>query len=213
MTTMPVTRWRDHILGPDTTAARPAASLVPEHALYADTDDGVLYINAGGTWTIYRSPGTGLSDPTTTKGDLLARSATAVARFAVGTDGQVLTADSTQTLGVKWATPSSGGTTTRTINAQTGTSYTLVLGDAGAFVTMTNAAASILTVPPNSSVAYPVGTFISGAQLGAGQVTLTPGAGVTITGTPGLKIAGQYGTFEILKTATDTWLAYGRLSA
>jgi len=50
-------------------------------------------------------------------------------------------------------------------------------------------------------------------QLGAGQVTLTPGSGVTINGTPGLKVAAQYGTFGLLKTATDTWLAYGRLSA
>jgi hypothetical protein len=100
-----------------------------------------------------------------------------------------------------------------TIQAQTGTSYTLVLGDAPKFVTMTNASASTLTVPPNSSVAFPVGTIIEGAQLGAGQVTLTPGSGVTINGTPGLKVAAQYGTFGLLKTATDTWLAYGRLSA
>lgn len=102
---------------------------------------------------------------------------------------------------------------TRTINAQTGTSYTLVAGDAGDFVTMTNASASTLTVPPNSSVAFAVGTVIEGAQLGAGQVTLTPGSGVTINGAPGLKVADQYGTFGLLKTATDTWLAFGRLSA
>lgn len=99
------------------------------------------------------------------------------------------------------------------VNAQTGTSYTLALGDAGAFVTMTNAAASTLTVPPNSSVAFPLYTRIEGAQLGAGQVTLTPGAGVTINATPGLKVAEQYGTFGLIKTATDTWLAFGRLSA
>jgi len=105
------------------------------------------------------------------------------------------------------------GATTKSVNAQTGTSYTLVLGDAGKFITMTNAAASTLTVPPNSSVAFPVGTLIEGAQLGAGLVTLTQGAGVTINATPGLKLAAQYGTFGILKTATDVWLAFGRLSA
>ncbi|HKY56438.1 MAG TPA: hypothetical protein VJL80_00185 [Aeromicrobium sp.] len=99
------------------------------------------------------------------------------------------------------------------INAQTGTSYTLVLADAGKFVTMSNASASTLTVPPNSSVAFPVGTVIEGAQLGAGQVTLTPGSGVTINGTPGLKIAAQYGSYALVKTATDTWLAVGRLAA
>lgn len=102
---------------------------------------------------------------------------------------------------------------TMSINTQTGTSYTLVLGDAGKFVTMSNAGASTLTVPPNSSVAFPVGTVIEGAQLGAGQVTLTPGSGVTLNGAPGLKIADQYGTFGLIKTDTDTWLAFGRLAA
>lgn len=99
-----------------------------------------------------------------------------------------------------------------TINAQTGTGYTLVAADAGKLVTMTNASASTLTVPPNSSVAFPVGAFIQGSQLGAGQLTLTPGAGVSINATPGLKIAAQYGTFALVKTATNTWLAFGRLS-
>lgn len=102
---------------------------------------------------------------------------------------------------------------THTINAQTGTSYTLVLGDAGKYVTMNNAGASTLTVPPNSSVAFPVGTVIEGFQLGAGQVTLTAGAGVTVNAVPGLKIAAQYGSYAVVKLATDTWIATGRLSA
>lgn len=99
------------------------------------------------------------------------------------------------------------------INAQTGTSYTLVLADAGKLVTMTNAAACTLTVPPSSAVAFPVGAFIEGAQLGTGQVTIAPGSGVTINAAPGLKVAAQYGSFGLVKTATDTWLAMGRLAA
>ena len=99
-----------------------------------------------------------------------------------------------------------------TINAQTGTTYTLVLADAGALVTLSNAASITLTVPPNASVAYPVGTRIALAQLGAGQVTVAPGSGVTINGTPGLKIAAQYGSAELIKYATNTWLLIGRLS-
>jgi hypothetical protein len=47
----------------------------------------------------------------TTKGDLLTRNASAIARLGVGTNGQVLTADSAQTLGVKWGDISAGGMT------------------------------------------------------------------------------------------------------
>lgn len=46
--------------------------------------------------------------PLTTKGDVLTYS-TINARLGVGSNGQVLTADSTQTTGIKWATPASSG--------------------------------------------------------------------------------------------------------
>ena len=88
-----------------------------------------------------------------------------------------------------------------------------MLVDAGKWVTMTNAAASTLTIPPNCSVAFPVGTLIEGAQLGAGQVTITPGSGVTLRATPGLKIAAQYGVWGMVKIATDEWSVFGRLAA
>jgi hypothetical protein len=48
-----------------------------------------------------------LSDPTLAKGDMLARSTSALIRVGVGGDGQVLTADAASTAGVKWATPAS----------------------------------------------------------------------------------------------------------
>ena len=67
-------------------------------------------------------PGT-LADPTTTKGDLLARSASAIARVALGADGFILTADSSQALGVKWAAaPATGVPTSRNINTGVGLS-------------------------------------------------------------------------------------------
>lgn len=45
----------------------------------------------------------------TTKGDLIVRDASAPARLGIGTNGHVLTADSAETTGVKWAAPSGGG--------------------------------------------------------------------------------------------------------
>ena len=100
-----------------------------------------------------------------------------------------------------------------TVNAQTGTSYTLQLSDAGKFVTLTNGAAITLTVPDNATSAFPTGTRISFAQLGAGQVTVAPSGGVTVNADPGLKIAAQYGGAELVKLGTDEWLLVGRLTA
>ena len=93
------------------------------------------------------------------------------------------------------------------VNAQTGTSYTLVLTDAGKQVTMTNASASTLTVPPNSSVAFAVGVRIQVIQLGAGAVTLTAGAGVTLSSSSTSFIMSRYQTAILIKQATNTWIA------
>ena len=99
-------------------------------------------------------------------------------------------------------------------NAQTGTTYTLALTDVAKVVTLSNASAITLTVPPNSSVAFPVGTQIVLAQTGAGQVTIAPGSGVTLNAyDSALLISGQYGVATCLKTATDTWLVFGTLTA
>ena len=92
------------------------------------------------------------------------------------------------------------------VNAQTGTSYTLVLTDAGKQVTMSNASASTLTVPPNASVAFDVGVRIVVIQLGAGSVTLTAGVGVTLTSQATSFAMVQYQIATLVKTATNTWV-------
>jgi hypothetical protein len=95
-------------------------------------------------------------------------------------------------------------------NSQSGTSYTLVLGDAGKVVELTNGSAVTLTVPPNSSVAFPTGTVIAGRQYGAGQVTITPGSGVTLRSRgAALKTAGTYAEFAMTKRGTDEWVISG----
>jgi len=100
-----------------------------------------------------------------------------------------------------------------TLNAQTGTTYTTVLADASKLVTLSNGSAITLTIPPNSSVAYPTGTKIDLAQLGAGQVTVAEGSGVTVNATPTKKLRAQYSAATCIKTATDTWLLVGDLAS
>lgn len=99
-------------------------------------------------------------------------------------------------------------------NAQTGTTYTLVLTDAGKMVTLTNASAITLTVPPNADVAFPVNTRIDLLQYGAGQVTVAAGSGVTIYSSGAkLKITGQYSGATLWKKATNTWVLVGDIAA
>ena len=70
-----------------------------------------------------------------------------------------------------------------------------------------------LTIPANSTTAYPVGTSIDILQVGAGQVTIAGAAGVTVNATPGLKLRAQWSSATLFKRATDTWVVMGDLSA
>jgi len=95
------------------------------------------------------------------------------------------------------------------INAQTGTSYTLVLTDNGKYITMNNAAANTLTIPTNASVAFDVGAVIMVAQIGAGATTITASTGVTLNGVSAGSgaLSAQYAGVSLLKIGTDAWLA------
>jgi hypothetical protein len=99
------------------------------------------------------------------------------------------------------------------VNAQTGTSYTLVLGDAGKIVTMTNASANTLTIPTNASVAYATGTVLNVIMGGAGTTSITGDTGVTVNGISAGSgdISAQYQGVALIKTATDTWIASGAI--
>lgn len=101
---------------------------------------------------------------------------------------------------------------TISINAQSA-SYTLVLSDKDKLVEIDNGSANNLTIPPNSSVAFPVGTQINILQTGAGTTTLVAGSGVTVNATPGLILRARWSSATLIKRATDTWVAIGDLKA
>jgi hypothetical protein len=96
---------------------------------------------------------------------------------------------------------------------QAGTTYTFVLGDAEAMVEFTSGSAVTVTVPPNASVAFPIGTVLHVAQDGAGQVTIAPGAGVTIKKHDAFAsaLAGQHAIASLAKVGTNTWRLFGHL--
>ena len=103
------------------------------------------------------------------------------------------------------------------LNAQTGTTYTFVLGDASKFVTCSNASAIAVSIPTNASVAFPTGTIINVQQIGAGQVTIAAASSGTTTVTSAgatsasPKIRVQYSAVTCIKTGTDTWTVVGDL--
>ena len=174
-------------------------------------------------------------NPETTLGDITFRSAVSNTntRLGIGSAGQVLTVAA----GVpSWATPTtgdiegittgtdsglSGGVTTGTavlrlkleFDAETGTTYTLVADNLNQLVTLNNASAITLTVPPS---VFSAGDVINIAQIGAGQVTLAEGAGVTITSTGATadapKLRAQYSAASIICTASDTFLVVGDIA-
>lgn len=126
------------------------------------------------------------------------------------TDGQVLAWEASSSSWVPTTVEGGGGSSTLEINDQTA-SYTLVIGDAGKYVRMNVATPNDLTVPPNSSVAFDIGTSIPIRQVGAGQTTVVAGLGVTVNTAETLKLRKQGSGASLIKVATNTWDLVGDL--
>jgi hypothetical protein len=163
------------------------------------------------------------------KGDLLSASANdTLSVLSVGSNGQVLTANSAAASGLSWATPdvtltNSATLTNKTltapvinlsINPQT-VAYELVLADNGKMVEVSSASAVTLSIPTNANQAFATGAQITILQTSTGQVTIaatTPGT-TTVNGTPGLKLRAQWSSAVCIKRATDSWVVLGDLVA
>jgi hypothetical protein len=146
----------------------------------------------------------------TAKGDIIGASASAVPdNLAVGTNGQVLTADSTQTLGIKWATPV---TADLTINAKTA-NYSLVAGDVNKLITMSSASTTTLTVPNG---VFTTGQQINVQRLGAGAVQIRSDGTTVLTSTGATSTApdlrAQFSAATIICTSSNNFTVIGDLS-
>jgi hypothetical protein len=98
-------------------------------------------------------------------------------------------------------------------NAQTGTSYTLVSGDLNKLVTLSNAGAITLTLPPS---VFSANDVINITQIGAGQVTFAQGSGVTINSNGATatapKLRVQWSSASVICTASNTFLVVGDIA-
>ena len=100
-----------------------------------------------------------------------------------------------------------------TLNPQTGVTYTLVAADSGKLVTMSNASAITLTIPPS---VFAAGEQINVQSIGAGLTTLAAGSGVTITSTGATSsapiIRANKSAITIICTASNVFTVIGDIS-
>lgn len=84
---------------------------------------------------------------------------------------------------------------------------TITAAQAGSWLRINVAVPGNLTIPPNSSVAIPIGSEYKIRQSGAGAITLVAGVGVTLNAPSAILSTGsQYDTIILVKQATDSWL-------
>ncbi len=94
----------------------------------------------------------------------------------------------------------------QTVEDRTDVAYTLVAGDATKLLRFDNVSAQTLTVPPNASVGFAIGTRIDFVQVNTGMLTVAAGVGVTVSSASGLVMPRQWSIARLVKTASDSWL-------
>jgi hypothetical protein len=215
------------------TQAAPAPAL--DGALWLDTDNGKVFLRYGPQWIEVgvqgEVGGTGPTGPVGQPGATGAASSVTGPTGPVGSIGATgpIATGPTGPTGAEGATGPSGGPTgapgvtgptggsgsfsdSQQINQQAA-SYTLALSDAGKLVTLSAATGALsVALPHSGSVAFPVGTHIDLARLGDAGVQVTGATGVSVSGTPGLRLRSKFSSATCILYGTDAWLLAGDLA-
>jgi hypothetical protein len=210
-----------------TSAVQHASGATVRHVL---TSADLVYFRDGVTTANAAIPASTL----TTKGDLLTRTSASLARLPIGSNGTVLTADSTATVGVTWATLPTGlpsqtgnggkylktdGSTASwnnvdiTISTATGTTYTAAITDVNKLVQLSNAAPITVTVPAS---VFTAGQQVNIQQTGAGQVTVQGDGTSVLTSTgasgPAPVTRARYSAATIVCVSSNNFTVIGDLA-
>ena len=182
-------------------------------------DTNAVQVYNGTAWV---AVGGGAS-PLTTKGDLYGFS-TVDARIPIGTNGQVLTADSAQTLGLKWATPAGGGgKVLQVVNSSTSTSTTIAstsMTDSGLSGTITPSLATskilVIVTQRVRAKRNVSGRIVGNAQIlrdatvisAESEVIELMAGSVTLDGTPQIGIQSTYANAYLDTPNTTSAITY-----
>jgi hypothetical protein len=123
-----------------------------------------------------------------------------------GSNGDRLTTDGSGTL--SWSAVTTGASYS-TVRTQSGTTYTLVLGDAGDYIQTTSTTAVTITVPTQVSVTWAADTEIYFEQNNTGQITFVGASGVTINSSETLKTFARYSVVALKRVAENVWTLTG----
>lgn len=170
----------------------------------ANTANTLVQRDASGNFTA------GAVTATTFSGSGASLTNIAGSAITAGTVGSTQIADASITT-AKLTTGAPRAGFNSTINAVAG-SYTLVLSDLGKLVEVASGSACNLTIPTDS-VAFTTGDRIDIIQTDLGQVTLVPGAGVTLNTDSGKrKLLNQWAACTLIKRGSNSWVAIGNLT-
>jgi hypothetical protein len=156
------------------------------------TTNAAVTIGQGGTGQTAKTAAFDALSPTTTKGDLIVSDGTNNVRIPVGTNNYVLTADSAQASGVKWAVGSSGSGTVTSVGG-TGTVNGLTLtGTVTTSGNLTLGGTLDLSSPPAIGGTSPAaGTFTTLSLTGTSNQV----SSVAVSSDPAAPSAGNLKTF------------------